>query len=189
MVKLRQKRPGDQLKDKAENFYKRADGFSHGSLGILLAALKSMANARAPEAAASIAYYTLFSFFPLIIILISVGSSILEGEEAQDQLMVFVKDALPLGEDLIGENIQRLTHLSEDFPSAKELASENVRRFLELRKPVGTVALVGLLWAATSVFVVLTHNVNRAWNDAERRNFLKGRLAGLSTVIILAFLR
>ena len=176
------------LTAKAQVFWQEADRLSHGTLGILASALTGMLDARAPEAAASIAYYALFSFFPLIIILISLGSTFLEAEEAQEHLLIFLRDALPFGDEFIQENLQRLALIAEDIPSVQEVAAENVRRFLELRKPAGILASAGLLWSATSVFVVLTYNVDRAWNGTERRNFLKGRLAGLVTVLILAVL-
>ena len=131
---------------------------AHDSPTIFIAAFRSFNAARATEAAAAIAYYTLFSFFPLLLILMAVGSIFLDVESIQQQVLTFV---------------------GETVPPAQELVRENIQQVLELRRrPVGIVAAVGLLWAATGVFTVLARNINRAWHDAG--NFLEWRLVGLA---------
>jgi len=135
------------------------DRLAHDSPTIFIAAFRSFNAARATEAAAAIAYYTFFSFFPLLLILMAVGSVFLDVESIQQQVLTFVGETVPPAQDLVRENIQQV---------------------LELRRPVGIVAAVGLLWAATGVFTVLARNINRAWQDTG--NFLEWRLAGLAIV-------
>jgi Predicted membrane protein len=135
------------------------DRLAHDSPTIFIAAFRSFNAARATEAAAAIAYYTFFSFFPLLLILMAVGSVFLDVESIQQQVLTFVGETVLPAQDLVRENIQQV---------------------LELRRPVGIVAAVGLLWAATGVFTVLARNINRAWQDTG--NFLEWRLAGLAIV-------
>lgn len=150
--------PKNDLQSRAGRLRLRLDRLAHDSpTAILIAAFRSFNAARATEAAAAIAYYTLFSFFPLLLILTAVGSVFLDVESIQQQVLTFV---------------------GETVPSAQELVRENIQQVLELRRPVGIVAAVGLLWAATGVFTVLARNINRAWQDAG--NFLEWRLVGLA---------
>lgn len=141
--------------------YNQVNGLSGGSLDILSRAIQRFNATRASEAAASMAYYTVFSLFPLLLALIAVGSFVLSRQQIQQQLMKSVEEALPVSQVLIEKNIQRV---------------------LELRGTVGIVGLIGLLWSATGVFTTLTNNVNRAWPGADPRSFLKRRLVALGIV-------
>lgn len=151
--------------DAIEALYERANDLSDGSIEILRSAVRRFNDARAPEAAASMAYYAVFSLFPLLLFLVAAGSFILEGEQAYRLVVGFFTQVFPTSQDLIEENIQRV---------------------LELRGPVGIVGLVSLLWSATGVFTTLAHNIDRAWLEAEARNFLERRLVALGMVGTLA---
>lgn len=126
---------------------------------ILFIAIQNFLDARATEAAAGIAYYTLFSLFPILLILAVVGSTILGTQQVQEQVLTFVKDIMP---------------------PAYQLVDKNINHIFDSRVSVGIIAVLGLLWAATSVFIILARNIDRAWRDAEPRNFLKWRLVGLA---------
>jgi len=118
---------------------------------------------RAAEAAASMAFFGLFSLFPLMLVLVATGSSVLNEPQAQDHVLDILMQAFPFSVDIIKDNIQRVL---------------NVR---------GTVQLFGLAvlsWSATGAFSVLTRNINRAWPNAERRNFFKIRMMAFG---IMAF--
>jgi membrane protein len=153
-----------QSRSKAITIYERVDNLSRGLLSISVYTVQGIGRTRAFEAAASIAYYALFSLFPLFIFLVAIGSYILESEQVQQQVLAFVGEALPASQDLVAQNIQQV---------------------LRLRGAVGLAGTVGLLWSASSVFTALVRNVNRAWQDAEPRSFLKGRLVALLMVGIL----
>jgi membrane protein len=113
------------------------------------------------------AYYGLFSLFPLLLVLISAGSFVLEGEEAYQQVISWVGEAIPISPELIGRNIQQV---------------------LQARGPVGLVGLAGTLWSATGFFNALARNVNRAWQAAEKRAFIEQRLVALGMVGVLVLL-
>ncbi len=168
-----------KIKDWERSLSLWTDGFSRGFLGISIQALRSFNEARASEAAAAIAYYGLFSLFPLLIILVVVSSSLLQNQNVQDQILNLVSEVLPPGEELAKESLQRILDLGR-LPPAQEILTENVQQVMKLRVPVGIVAALGLLWASTSVFTALALNIDRAWRGAARRNYLKWRLLGLS---------
>lgn len=152
------------LGDKGKTIYNWVNKASGGVLGILVYTFRSFGQARAGDAAASIAYYALFSLFPLLIFLIAVGSSVFQSTEIQRQILSFVRETLPASESLVAGNIQQV---------------------LRLRGAVGVAGTVGLLWAATAVFTALARNINRAWPDTRPRSFLTGRLLALAMVGIL----
>jgi len=168
-----------ETKERVGSLFQWADGFSRGSLGVSIQAIRSFNEAWATEAAAAIAYYALFSLFPLLIILVVVSSTLLQNQDVQDQILNLVSEILPPGEDLARENLQRVLELGR-LPPAQEILKENVQQVMKLRVPVGIAAALGLLWASTSVFTALAQNIDRAWQGAAKRNYLKWRILGLS---------
>ncbi|MGC9357999.1 MAG: YihY/virulence factor BrkB family protein [Anaerolineae bacterium] len=84
---------------------------------------------------------------------------------------------------------QRVTNfVTQVIPISQELIRNNIQSVLELRGSVGIIGLVGLLWAASGAFAVLSHNINRAWEEAETRGFLGKRLVALGMIAALAAL-
>jgi membrane protein len=130
-------------------------------LSVVSNALRSFNDARGAEAAASMAYYTFFSLFPLLLVFVFVASLFLGGEQAYRETVDFVTQAIPISRRLIEQNIGQV---------------------VDLRRTVGLVGLIGLLWSATGAFTVLARNVNRAWSEAESRNLLESRLIALAMV-------
>jgi membrane protein len=126
-----------------------------GVLKVIIRTLERFGRTRTPEAAAGIAFYGLFSLFPLLLIMVSMGSSILDHPQAQDQVLDLLMEAFPISVDLVEENIQRV---------------------LKTRGSGNIFGALGLAWSATGAFTVLTRNINTAWPNADRRNFLKIRL-------------
>lgn len=128
---------------------------------LVLTTSRRALEARAPEAAASIGFFAVFSFFPLLLILVAVSSTLLSRFWTQDELLTSVLRFLPV---------------------SRELVSANMRVVLRARGAVGAVGAAGLLWSATSAFTVLVRNLNRAWPSARPRGALKSRLMALALV-------
>ncbi len=122
---------------------------------------------RAPEAAASMAFYTLLSLFPLILVLISFASFVLKSQFIQDQILTFIVDLIPVSPDLITTNI------------------ENV---LSKRGTVGAIAMLGLMWSASSMFNTVALNIDRAWPEEDSHNFFERRAIGFAILIGLLFI-
>jgi membrane protein len=146
----------------AKAVFFRLNKITGGVLSILWTSAQSFVEARATEAASSIAYYALFSIFPLVIFVIAFASSFLEDETVQQLIFTFVEDTLP-----------------EFF---QDLVKGNIEQALALRGSVQILGMIGLLWAASAVFTNITHNLDRAWHVAQERNFILGRLVGLSMI-------
>jgi len=137
------------------------------------------------DAAAAIAYYSLFSLFPILILLVILGTSFLQTEENYHQMINFLGEILPPAESLARENIQLIQDLGDRLNMhlpLRELLQENFNQIIHLRLPVGIAAAAGLLWSATGVFVVLSKNIDRAWSNSKGRNPLEWRLVGIAMV-------
>lgn len=147
--------------------YRWLNRMSRGVIGIVVDTVVAFTEARAAQAAAAIAYYTLFSLFPILLLLITFASTILKNQEVVEIILNYTAEALPTSQALIRQNIQQA---------------------LNLRGPVGLVAIIGLLWGATSVFVLLTDNINLAWHSSKPRHFLQSRLIGLFIIFVLGIL-
>jgi membrane protein len=157
----------ENLIDKVKAVYQWADNLSRGIVSILVHAVQTFGRADAAEAAASIAYYALFSFFPLLLFLVTIGSFVLEIQQVEQQVLDYTATTLPAAQDLVQKNIDQI---------------------LSQRGAVGLVSLIGLLWAATSVFTILIRNINKAWHTARPRNYLQRRLMSMIIVAILTSL-
>jgi membrane protein len=134
---------------------------------ILRQVVQKVGEADIIQVAASMAFYTLFSLFPLILLLISIGSVFLKDQGTIDQILRFV---------------------GETLPGAQAVVNENITNVVQQRGPVGVVGFVTLLWSASNVFTILSDHVNSAWPGSGKRNFFEKRLAGLGIVgaIVLA---
>ncbi len=111
---------------------------------------------------ASIAYYALFSSFPLLLLLIALGSIVLDISQAQ-------RLALELVERYV--------------PAATALAQSNMEQILRARSVVSAAALVGLAWSASGVFGAIYRAVNRAWGQWSPGSFWRRRLYALAMML------
>jgi membrane protein len=155
------------LVERAKKAYSHANDLSGGILGIIRDAIESFGDARGSEAAASMAYYTLFSLFPLLLALVAAGSYFLDQQQVFQQVVDLIAEAFPISQSLIEENIQQV---------------------LQMRGAVGLIGLGVALWSTSGAFTVLTRNINRAWRTAEPRGFFKSRVIALGMVGTLAVL-
>jgi membrane protein len=144
--------------------YQRLNKASGGVPQILRHTFEGFGEARGSEAAAGMAYYALFSLFPLTLALVALGSFGLERQQAIEQTINLITQAIPVSQSLIVENVDQV---------------------LDLRGPLGLVGLVGTLWSASGFFTILAGNVNRAWPGATERSFLARRLVALGMIAML----
>jgi len=131
-------------------------------------ALKRFGQEHAPEAAASMAFYTLFSLFPVILIVVAANSFILESLQVQEQILETILKFFPV--------------------ASHQIISTNMQQILQARGAFGIAGLIVLVWAATCVFTTLVHNLNRAWTDAPMHNILRAHLTAFSIIIFLVIL-
>jgi membrane protein len=137
---------------------------SGGSVEIIQRTYQRIAEERAAEAAASMAYYGFFSLFPLLLVVVVVVSTILENMLTQEEVLETLLQAFPFSSDLIAENIQQV---------------------LKARSSVGLIGLIGLAWSALGAFTVLMRNINRAWPNTKARNIFKVRLMAFVMLAVM----
>ncbi len=112
--------------------------------------------------AAGVAYYALFSIFPLIIGMITVFSYFLEAENIQANIASAVGGFLPGSEQFVQDNIEGI---------------------LNIRSALGLFSLVGLLWSGSAMFGALDRAINRAWDIHNDRPIYIGKPRHILMVI------
>jgi membrane protein len=154
-----------RLRKQVDSILGRTKAHSRGVTAVFARAVRGFGQAGAAEAAAAIAYYTMFSLFPLLLAAVAFWSTVLENPPARERVLDLVARLLPVSREIITDNLQRLR---------------------ELRGAAGVLGLIGFVWSATSVFSNLARAINRAWPGAESRGFLRTRLVALAIAGILA---
>jgi len=154
------------ISNRVKELYQRADRVSGNRLDILQDALRTFIITRASQASASIAYYVIFSLFPLLLVLISAGSFFLDSEQVYLKVTQLVQQAIPA--------------------TSYDWIIQNLHYVLKQRGPVGVIGLVTLVWAASGGFICLAYNINLAWLEAPQRNFFQGRLIGLQMIAAIS---
>ena len=140
-------------------------------LKMLGVAMKDFSRNNCPYIAAGIAYWTLFSLFPLAMAAISILGFVYSAPEEQSRIVQWIVNVVPVSVDY-------LARLVEDVARA--------------RGALGGLALVGLLWTGTAVFSAVRKGVNHAWHIGRPHYFLVERaidLAMLVGIAVLAFVQ
>ena len=130
-------------------------------------AIDSFSVSRGAQAAAGLAYYALFSMFPLLLFLVSALGFVLRTDQVRQQI-----------EELV----------TQFFPTSQALIIDSLRAVLELRGPATIVAALSLLWSGSGFFTILAHHINTAWPGTQARGPVRGRLVALIMVGVLVLL-
>ncbi|MCC7118505.1 MAG: YihY/virulence factor BrkB family protein [Anaerolineales bacterium] len=115
--------------------------------------------------ASAIAYFALFSLFPLILLSIAIAS---------------VRFGQNIDQHIIMRQMEFLA------PALSQLLGDNIDQIIQARRTVSGVAALGLVWSASSVFYTLTHTLNEIWHREKKRATWKAR--GLAILVVLAFI-
>jgi membrane protein len=137
---------------------------THGWLGRWAGAAREALKPASAITAAAIAYFALFSLFPLTLLSISIAS---------------FKVGPLMDQELI---VQQLEFVA---PALGQLLGRNIDEIVRARGPVTGVALVGLIWSATGFFYTLTQTLNEIWGNQRSRPVWKQR--GLAILFVLTF--
>ena len=157
----------ERIRQTLDRFYLHLDRRLGGCLTLLVKTALAFDQDNGAVMSRSIAYYALFSFFPLLLLLITFAGSVLVSEAAQDFVFNAVDRFFPLATDLVAENIQQI---------------------LEARSTIGILASLGLLWSASGVFTALYRSVNRAWGNPKSELFWREKIYGLAVVLVFGLL-
>ncbi len=156
-----------KIRTTIQSVYQSVNHRSGGVVDIILTAGKSFDKQHGAEAAASISYYSIFSMFPLLLFLVSILGFFINKIGAPIEIAELITQAIPISRDLVYNNLIQI---------------------LNARSLGGIIGLIGLMWAASSVFITVSRNINRAWSDASVRNVIQNRLVAFTMIVILLVL-
>jgi membrane protein len=140
------------------------DDRMHGWLGMLAGAANLALKPGSVITAAAIAYFAIFSLFPLTLLSIAIASFSLG--PSMDQHLI----------------IQRLEFV---VPGLGVLLGNNIDEIIRVRGPVTIIALVSLIWSTSSIFYMLTGILNDIWGIKRGRPVWKRR--GVAILFVLGF--
>ena len=164
MTSLKIGREIKQLWQQAVHTMHNLDERAHGWFGVLANAFREAIKPNSAVTAAAIGYFALFSLFPLILLSISIASFNL-GPLMDQQLIV--------------------KELEFIAPALGQLLGQNIDEIIRARGPVTGIALVGLIWSASTIFYTLTQTLYEIWSHKRRRPVWKRR--GLAILFVLTF--
>src|SRR5690349_10820116 len=145
-----------------KEFYKNINQLSGNRFSILENAIQTFTEKQAAQASAGLAYYSIFSIFPLLLVFIAAGSYFIDADQVFNVVTQFIQEALPISRQVINENLQQI---------------------LQTRGTAGIISILTLLWSASGMFTSLAYNINLAWTRATRRNFLQNRIIGFWMIV------
>src|SRR5689334_6648820 len=145
-----------------KEIYQTVNQLSGNRLRILENAVQSFTEKQAAQASAGLAYYSIFSIFPLLLVFIATGSYFIDTKQVFNVVTQFIQEALPISRQIINENLQEI---------------------LQTRGTAGIISILTLLWSASWMFTNLAYNINLAWTRATRRNFLQNRIIGFWMIV------
>ena len=134
--------------------------------------LRALHVAISPESqlvASSIGFFTLFSVFPLLLLVVALASNWLDPVLAETRIVAELEFIVPGLDSLLGANLQSL---------------------VQARGPVTGVAALVLVWSSSSAFNVITRAMDRIWGaDINHfRSMWRHRTLAVATVLLVAVL-
>lgn len=113
--------------------------------------------------AAAISYYTLFSIFPLLLLLVYIASFFFSTDESRQVLSEYLHSIIPYG-------VENLDEILDQTWGA--------------RSSMGLVSAVWLLWGGSSFFNAMVSSLNHIW-ETTPRSYFQRRFLAIVVVIIL----
>ena len=111
---------------------------------------KELGDDDATHLSAGVAYYAVFSVFPLLLGLLAISGTVFTSITLQEQFLDYV---------------------TESMPGSKEFVSNNIEELVRFRGALGIGAILGLLWSGSSAFGAMSRAINRAWDVENDRPF------------------
>jgi YihY family inner membrane protein len=118
---------------------------------LLWAAIQRYSAIDGEQRAAAFAYYAFFAIFPLVLLLVTIGTNFFSGNSSQVQEAVigFVNNYIPVGNQ------------------SHNAVIATIQAVIKSRGSVSAVAVFGLLWTSLRFFQALVRGVNKAWGTVE----------------------
>lgn len=146
-----------------ENSYLGLDRRLRGRVSLLVRTWLAFGRHDGAIMSTSIAYYGLFSLFPLILVLLSLAAPILVSPQALHQLVTIVESYIPTAAGLVEQNLMQL---------------------LKVQSTISILSLISLIWSAPGVFSTIFQGVNRAWGNPKPKLFLAQRLYSFGAMVV-----
>jgi membrane protein len=146
--------------DRLKSLLSDLDAWSmrHSTTRISRRAVAGFLNHEALQYAGSMAYFAVLSVFQLLVLGVVIGSFFLGDGAARD----YVVDQVDAGSPLDGDTVAGV-----------------IDAVIESRGSIGFITGGFLLWAALGIFSALSNGINRVFENAPKRAFLKDKLIGL----------
>jgi len=136
-------------------------------VGVVVRVIEKSNQDHAKDMAASIAYFSFFSLFPLLVGVVAGASLFLDRVEIQSRL-----DEM----------------LSDDFPGSADFLRTNIEALIDLRGAVGVASIVGLFWSASKMFGALSRGINLAFGLPKGQPFYLSKLRYFGMTIAVSLL-
>ena len=134
---------------------------------LLRRTVQELSDDDAAHMAAGVAYYSLFSLFPLMLGLIAILGFVMDPDDIRDKFTEWAVDYLPGTGGLVVDNID--TALSQ-------------------RGPLTAVAAAGLIWSGSAIFGAIGRSINRAWDVHKDRPIYIAKLRQLGMALSVSVL-
>lgn len=121
---------------------------SQGWLGILFWAMYRTLSAKSYIAAASLAYFTLFSLFPLILLAVAIASLWLDPRVIEADILI---------------------QLEFIAPGLRALLGDNLVQIVESRRTITGLALITFIWGGSNIFWGVTRTLDEIWSVEGKR--------------------
>ena len=108
--------------------------------------------------AGAIAFYTLFSMFPLVLAIVSIWGFFFPHEMEREIMAEQMAEIFPVSSDFIGETM---------------------RGVVSARTITGVASVFALIWASSAAFGAIRKGINAAWGVTRTRPFIRERLIDL----------
>ena len=136
-------------------------------LGILVQAGLRGTRGHIKDMAASIAFFSFLSIFPLALGMIALASSVLKSEQLREQVIVWVNEFFPVGADYVTQNIESL---------------------VRLRGAAGLASMVVLFWSAKKMVGAISRGINNALEQKRSHAFYLSPLRNFGLVLGVSLL-
>jgi membrane protein len=136
-------------------------------LGILVRAALRGAGGHVKDMAASIAFFSFLSLFPLILGVIALASSVLKSEQLREQVTQWVSEFFPVGSDFVTQNIESM---------------------VRLRGAAGLASVVLLFWSARKMVGAISRGINSALEQKRGHAFYLSPLRNFALVVAISLL-
>jgi membrane protein len=136
-------------------------------LGILVQAGLRGSKGHIKDMAASIAFFSFLSLFPLALGMIALASSVLKSEQLREQVIVWVNEFFPVGADFVTQNIESL---------------------VRLRGAAGLASIAVLFWSARKMVGAISRGVNNALEQQRSHAFYLSPLRNFGLVLAVSLL-